>query len=142
MDKPLWRPQFYPLTIDVPVELDAIGNGSFKIRDTRFLCKQITHMIIGADLDFDDPGPIQQDGQYFVDFKDERETWQSIPMMADAAFGSVRTGRWIQFHAPIAFAGSQAIQVNVQNAIDRTAAEPEIFKVHFIFHGIELLPTT
>jgi hypothetical protein len=139
----LWRPQFYPITVPVKTDLDSIGRGSFKIKNSKFLCKQISHQIIGASLDFDEANvAIKQDGQYSVRFMDERETWQADEMLPDAAFGSVRTGRWIPLFAPIAFAGSQTIQLNVQNLIDRTPAGVDLFNVHFVFFGVEELPTT
>ncbi len=139
----LWRPQFYPVTVPVPTALNGVGQDSFKINNAKFLAKQITHEIVGASLDFAEANTaIKQDGQYSVEIKDEREAWQSEPMMPDASFGSVRTGRWIPLFAPIAFAGSQTIQVRVQNLIDRAPSTLDLFNVHFVFFGVELINVT
>lgn len=139
----LWRPQFYPMVIPVSTAVDAIGRGSFKIKNSKFLCKMITHQIVGASLDFSEANTaIKQDGQYSIHFMDERESWQSQEMLPDISLGSVRHGEWIPLLAPIAFAGSQTIQVRVQNLIDRTPSQLDIFNIGFVFFGVEQLPIT
>ncbi|MDJ0766295.1 MAG: hypothetical protein QNJ97_25165 [Myxococcota bacterium] len=143
MEPKLWKPQYYPVTIDVPTTQNTSAQASEKINAEPFLLKLVTHQILGATLNVQappGPGVIYQDGQYLIFFEDERTHWQKSSMVADAAFGSVRHGRWIPLQAPIAFRGNQNIRIQVVNLTDRTASELDFFKVQIVLIGVENLP--
>jgi hypothetical protein len=54
--------------------------------------------------------------------------------MAQPGFGSVRSGRWINFRQPIPIEAKTTLFVELQN---RYAASGDTRKVQVIFHGME-----
>lgn len=106
---------------------------SVTLRERPFTLAYITHQIID---DGNAPNPLVQHGLYSIDWSIQNDTrfWQgdSVPM-ADAAYGSIRTGNWIPFIKPIGLEAKTTIYVALMNR--RT--QPNEYTVQAIFHGLE-----
>ncbi len=114
----------------------AVGKNAVPINDRPFVLELVTHQITGpttydANHGYDE----NQNGYYTIDWSlyNQDRYWQGDPPMADAAFGSVRTGIWIPLRAPIALEKSRTLNVSVGNVGLKRAD----YKVMIIFHGVE-----
>lgn len=133
-------------TIDVQGIGPAISNaqlGSVALNDRVFILQKITHAIVRwTDWDAHPIGwgvaAFPQDGMYRLDWSinNQQRFWKGIlPPLALTAYGSAQNGIWIPFSAPVALSGNETINLNVINAIARTAAQT--YDVQVVFHGIE-----
>lgn len=130
-----WRPYKYETTIEVPVEIDGSGEGTIQILNQPFIMTRITHQIIGNTEDGQATG-LYQDGQYYIDWKDELSQYQNDPILAEAGYGSSRF-QSIPLDCPIPFAGNKTLTFRVINAYTRVLSpESDIFYVQIVVHGI------
>ncbi len=132
MDPARWRPQYYETKIELSTNIDSVQIGNITLNNQPFVLQRVTHQIIGATA----AGPLFQDGNYLIDWKDDSTSYQNSAAMADAMFGSVRTGNFLDLPAPIVYPSSKTLTVRVSNVIARTPADT-FFKIQVIFHGIE-----
>lgn len=129
-----WRPYKYGALIDVPVLADEWGEGSLSLINQPFILLRISHTIIGNTNDYMATG-LSNDGQYYIEWREENTQYQNEPLLAIAAYG---TQEWpIPLPSPIAFAGQKTLTVRVTNAYLRALSpEADTFKVQIVFHGI------
>ena len=101
--------------------------------DRPFILTEIRHVIIS---DGTGNAPTQ-DGAYKIDWSEQGTTrfYKGPVLNADAAFGSVRHGRWRKLNAPLKFGVNVTLEARVINSITRT----DPFTVQVQFHGIEPL---
>jgi len=140
--------KYLPMQFSVDVQIDAAngalglmpgdtGRGQVAINDRPFLLAWITHQIVWA-ADLPDNLWQAQDGMYRIDWSEYEQIRffkGSIPL-ADIAFGSVRTGIWIPFPAPVPLPGNQTLHVAISNALAR-GADWDRLTVQVIFHGFQ-----
>lgn len=133
-----WRPMYYPLTIDVPLEANQSETGSVTINNQPFIFTFIGHQIIGNTGDPETSG-LYQDGQYSIEFKDEQSNYQSGPIAAAASWGGPAVGYQIDLPLPIPFPGAKTLTFNITNHYTRILtpdpAEP-VFQVKLTIGGI------
>ena len=100
-------------------------------RERPFVMTMITHCVVGEDGN--DPE------QYALDWsiQNEKRYWKgpATAPMAKAAFGSVKTGRWISFPQPIPIEAKTSLFVKVINRYAADQEDPRTIQV--IFHGLE-----
>jgi hypothetical protein len=131
-----WRPLMYPVFIDVPVISGNIGRGSITINAQPFVLVRLTHQIVGNTGDPEASG-LYQDGQYTIGFQDEISNYQKQPVMADLAFGSVRSGYFANLAIPIPFAGNRTVSFELANQVQRVLTPvSETFRVSITMIGL------
>ena len=137
-DPGAWRPMSYPVTIDVPTEAGGSESGSVTLNNQPFIFTDIGHQIMGNTGDPETSG-LYQDGQYYVEWRDEQSNYMSAPVAASAAFGGGAFGYNIPLSLPIAYPGTKTLTFRITNTYTRiltpTPAE-EVFKVHIVVIGI------
>lgn len=130
-------PMKFSVNVAVAETQGAEGRGQVAINDRPFVLQKITHQIVpGAIIEEDDvTGWRYQDGLYTLDWSlyEQARFWKGIPMMADAAYGSIRDGNWIPLTAPVALSGNQTLHVIIRNIV----ARQNPFYVQVIWHGIQ-----
>ena len=131
-----WRPLMYPVFIDVPIIEGNIGRGAITINAQPFVLIRLTHTIVGATADPEASG-LYNDGQYTIGFQDEISNYQKQPVMAETAFGSVRSGFFANLAIPIPFAGNRTINFEVANQVQRVLTpESDYFRVSITMIGL------
>jgi hypothetical protein len=149
LDPGRWRSLIYKVDIDVGKINQQIGDGSITTIEIPYWLVRITHQIVGAvnsweamdDGTSGDPS-FQQDGQYSIEWKDERSVYTAGQpdgfIMPDAAFGSVRTGHLNLLPRPLFYAGRNVHSFRVKNEILRVLPpddKAEYFRVQIQLHG-------
>lgn len=142
-------PMQFIVNIDIPAQEPAVGGegrNQIALNDRPFILQQITHAIITPKQnpqDFLDLIPVTdtyyQDGFYTLDWSlyEQSRFFKGPPAMADAGFGSVRNGNWIQLPAPLSLPGNETLHVVIRNLRDRSSEFQSFFTVQVIFHGIQ-----
>lgn len=133
-----WRPMYYPLEIEVPLEAWGSEIGSVTINNQPFIWTFIGHQIIGNTGDPETSG-LYQDGQYSVEFRDEQSNYQSAPVAASSAFGGGAFGYQIPLPLPIPYPGTKTLTFRITNHYTRILTpEPSdpVFKVRITLGGI------
>jgi hypothetical protein len=120
----------YTVELVLPANPGEEVETSIVTRERPFALQLITHQVIGDDAGTDTE-------QYSIDWSIQNEKryfkGQGAPM-ARAGFGSIATGRWINFRQPIAIEAKTTLFVKLQN---RYTVSTETRKVQVIFHGSE-----
>jgi hypothetical protein len=120
----------YTVELVLPANPGEEVETSIVTRERPFALQLITHQVIG-----DDDGADTE--QYSIDWSIQNEKryfkGQGAPM-ARCGFGSISTGRWINFRQPIAIEAKTTLFVKLQN---RYTVSTETRKVQVIFHGSE-----
>lgn len=133
-----WRPMYYPVLIDVPVEAGGAEEASVTLQNQPFIWTFLGHQIIGNTGDSETSG-LYQDGQYDIEFKDEQSNYQSAPVAASAAFGGGAFGFMIELPLPIPYPGTKTLRFRLTNNYTRvlTPEPPELkFRVKLVVGGI------
>jgi hypothetical protein len=130
-------PMQFIANVDIGETAGDEGRGQVAINDRPFILQAITHQKIptALDLNHDVTGWAYQDGLYTLDWSlyEQARFWKGVPPMADAGFGSIRDGNWIQLPAPVSLPGNETLHVRIVNQVDRQAE----FTVQVIWHGIQ-----
>lgn len=130
-------PMEFVIDVDVPQAFGGDGRGEVSINDRPFVLEWLSHQIIPAELNAnqDVTGWFYQDGLYSLDWSlyEQARFWKGVPPMADAAYGSIRTGIWKKLPAPVSLTGNETLNVIIRNRV----ARQEDFQVQVIFHGIQ-----
>ena len=131
-----YRPIDYLVECVVGPNDGDVGKGQVAINDRPCLLERLEHVIVKTGLIYPNQAP--QDGLYRIDFSLYETTrfYKGAIPMADT-FGSVRTGIWVPFAAPIAIAGNETLHVTV---INMWGPRPAPFTVHVLFKGVERMP--
>lgn len=133
-----WRPMFYPVTIDVPLEAGGSEEGSVTLLNQPFIWTFLGHQIIGNTGDPETSG-LYQDGQYDIDIKDEQSNYQSAPVAASSAFGGGAFGFMITLPLPIPYPGTKTLTFRISNHYTRVLTpDPaeQVFKVKLTVGGV------
>jgi len=131
-----FRPIKYIIDVTVGLNEGEEGRGSIALNDRPFVLSRIKHQIVTngeASIAF-----FLQDGLYRIDWSiyEQVRFFKGAVPMADAAYGSVRTGIWQDLPAPATLAGNETIHLAVQNVF---GPRPFDFVVQVIFEGVERL---
>ena len=136
-DPARWRPQFYVVDVELDAAVGSINTGTVSLNNQPFVLQRVTHAIKAADF-LADANSLNQDGQYLIEWKDDSTNYQSAPALADALFGSVRTGNFLDLPSPIVYPESKTLTARITNLVDRTAGGARAkFSVQVIFHGVQ-----
>jgi hypothetical protein len=128
-----WRPYKYGCLIDVPVAADGAEEGTITIMNQPFIMDRISHIIVGDTWDPNRTG-LAQDGQYYIQWKDEQSEYQNQPLLAIPAFGTEEFPLYLSM--PIGFAGQKTLTFRVINAYQRRLTpEADTFRVQIVIHG-------
>lgn len=129
-----WRPYKYGVDIDVPILVNGSAQGTVQIYNQPLVLIQITHSIVGQTEDPQASG-LYQDGQYYIEWRDEQAQYQSGPILARAGYGTEEFP--IPLPQPIGYAGNRTLTFTVTNAYTRALTPPaDTFRVHIVLHGI------
>src|SRR4030042_5810327 len=129
-----WRPFKYGCIVEVGVVEAEFGEANIVIMNQPFIMERITHQIIGQTADPESSG-LYQDGQYFLEWRDEPSQYQNQPLLANAAYGSVEFP--LLLSSPVPFAGSKVLTFRITNAYTRILTpEAETFKIMVVIHGL------
>lgn len=129
-----WRPYKYGLVLDVPVDSGEQVQGDMKLLNQPFILTQITTNVVGNTHDFLASG-LADDGQYYVEWREEQSVYQSGPLLAATAYGTRDFP--IPLPAPIAFSGNRVLTWTVRSAYTRVLSpDEETYKVQIVVHGI------
>jgi hypothetical protein len=123
----------YVLELTVGSQAGDKAETSVTLRERPFVFCFLTHQIVD---DGNAPNELVQHGNYSIDWSIQNDTrfWQGeTAPMADAAYGSVRSGEWIPFNKPIGLEQKTTLYVAIQNR-RQTAHE---YTVQVILHGME-----
>ena len=136
VDPGRYRPMYYGVDISVPVIQGGVGQGSITINNQPYIMTRVTHKIVGRTADPDTSG-LYQDGQYYLEFKDEQSNYQNGPIPADIMFGSVVSGYVMELPFPLAFAGNKTLTFRITNVPPRALSPTQdYYTVHVAIHGI------
>jgi len=124
-----YEPSHYTIDVELPSEPGSSVEADVVTRERPFALTQLMHCVV--EEDGNDPE------QYSIDLsvQNEKRYWKgaSAPM-AKAAFGSVKTGRWIPFATPIPVEAKTSLFIRVTN---RYATATGTRKIQIILHGVE-----
>jgi len=136
VDPGRYRPMYYGLDISVPVLQGGVGQGSVTLNNQPYIMTRIMHKVTGRTATPTTSG-LYQDGQYYLEFKDEQSNYQNQPIPADIMFGSVETGFVVELPYPIAFAGNKTLTFRITNVPPRALSPQEDnYTVSIAVHGI------
>lgn len=131
-----WRPMFYPLEINVPVEAGGSEEASVTINNQPFIWQFVGHQIMGCTGDPLASG-LFQDGQYDINMRDEQSNYQSAPVAASATLGSGAFGFMIYLPLPIPYPGTKTLTFRVTNRCTRILSpESDTFTVKLTVGGV------
>lgn len=127
-----WKDKWYVIPVTCNVLAGAEGENSVSLDARPFICKKITHALVGRQK-------VDQHGDYNLQIRDDKTAYQNLPINANAMLGSVFDGGPEMFlPKPIVFEGSQVVTVHVQNPRLRTEyGGSGQFIVQVVLHGIE-----
>jgi hypothetical protein len=129
-----WRPYKYGVEIAVPVIAGGQESGAIQILNQPFVMDRISPSVVG---DISDPVAtgLADDGQYYIEWKDEQSEYQNQPLLAKTAFGTDQFP--IPLSLPIAFAGNRTLTFRVTNAYTRVLnPSATTFRVFITIHGV------
>lgn len=128
-----YRPKQYTVEVEIGPNDGDQKTGSITVSTRPIVVRYIKHQIV-KDGGF--PNRPVQDGLYRVDWSiaETQRYFAGPPPMADAAFGTVRTGIWKPLDPPLEIRDTLAISVRVINAWGPRTAP---FTVQVIFEGYE-----
>lgn len=129
-----WRSYKYGVTLDVPVVANGEVEGSIVLNNQPFIIDRLTHSVVG---DTHDPltSGLADDGQYFIDWRDQISQYQNTPLLAKAAYGTEHFP--IPLSVPLAYAGNVVLTFRVRNAYTRILTpEADTFQVQIAIHGV------
>jgi hypothetical protein len=125
-----WKPRWYVVKVSSSGLIGATGENTVTLDARPFICHLITHAIEGAAKEY-------QHGDYSLQVRDDRTTYQNLPINANAMFGSVFDAQPIPLAKKILYKGSSTITVATQNLRDRTAEISGIWTLDVVLHGLE-----
>lgn len=138
-----FRPMIFTTECEVGNADGETGKNGVPINNRPFILKKVTHQVIkpvdfpnGFDPTVNTNYAAFQHGLYTIDWSlyNRDRYWQGTnPPMADAAFGSVRTGIWIPLEAPLTVPKNETINVVVGNV----GLKRSDYTVQIQFHGVE-----
>lgn len=129
-----FRSYKYGCVIEVPVLADQHGEGTINILNQPFTMDRISHSVVGDTWNPTITG-LADDGQYYIEWKDEISEYQSQPLLAKAAYGTQDFPLYLSY--PIPFAGNRVLTFKVTNAYRRTLSpDADYFKVQIVIHGV------
>jgi hypothetical protein len=131
-----WRPMYYPVEIDVPVESGGSEERSVTINNQPFIWQFLGHQIMGCTGDPITTG-LFQDGQYDITMRDEQSNYQSGPIAVCASIGGGPTGYMIYLPLPIPYPGTKTLTFRVTNRCTRRLSpESDVFTVKLTVGGV------
>lgn len=105
-----------------------------RIMNQPFIMDRISHYIIGPTWDPYASG-LAQDGQYYIEWKEEYSEYQNQPLIAAIAYGTVEFPLYLS--SPIGFPGDKTLNFKVTNAYQRILTPvATTFKVQIVLHGV------
>lgn len=135
-----YQDRIYSVLITLPlvggvVAAGAIGAGSVTVQNFPFLCKRITHAIVGPNglvlpvaL-----GSYQQDGQYRIRFRTDTHNYMNEPVQAIAGFGGGQFMPFLDLSAPVEMSPKETIQFDIINDAPRGSE----VTIQIVCHGVE-----
>lgn len=141
LDPQIWKVFSFPVNIDVSCAVDGVGRGDAKLLNHRQFITKITHQVLGQTTDPQASG-LYQDGQYLIDWKDQKNVFTIEGVQANNLFGPYQQGSFPSLPFPQYYAGVNTIMFTVTNLYTRTLipASPT-FRVQICLHGIADLST-
>jgi hypothetical protein len=129
-----YRPWKYGAIVEVPVEADESGENTIELMNQPFTMDRISHSIIGPTHDPAATG-LSDDGQYFIEWREEQSQYQNEPLLAKAAYGTEAFPLYLS--APLTFPGNKTLTFRVTNAYTRVLTPiSDVYKVQIVIHGI------
>lgn len=129
-----WRPFKYGCVVDVPVLETEAGENTILIMNQPFMMDRISFSVVGNTHDYQGTG-LADDGQYFVEWREEQSVYQNAPILAKTAFGTEEFPLYLS--APVAFAGNKTLYFRLSSSYTRVLNPvAEYFKVQVVCHGI------
>lgn len=125
-----WKPRWYVVKVTVGRLSGASGEATVTLDARDFICHMMTHAIEGLAKEW-------QHGDYNVSIRDDRTTYQNLPINANAMLGSVFDAQPIPLPRKIRYTGSSTITVSVDNVRDRSAEVSGNWVLDLVLHGIE-----
>jgi len=128
-----WRPYKYGCIIEVPVTEGEWGENTIQVMNQPFVWDRLTHSVIGNTNDYQATG-LADDGQYFIEWREENSWYQNQPLLARNAYGTKDFP--IPLTTPVGFAGNRTMTFRITNAYTRVLTpDAEIYKVEIVIHG-------
>ena len=122
-----YKPMIFTVDVYFGNEIGNHGENDVSINDRPFIIQEVHHQLINPIDDIANP-PVtsvqeMQDGLYRINWSlfNQRRFFQGPVPMADAAFGSIRHGRWIPLKVPVALEGNKTLNVEITNGVTRPA---------------------
>jgi hypothetical protein len=108
-----WKPRWYVCKVTTGQTAGSVGENTITLDARDFICVMMTHAIEGV-------AKTAQHGDYAISIRDNKTTYQNLPINANAMLGSVFDSRPIPLPRPIYYTGSSTITVSTQNLRTRT----------------------
>lgn len=129
-----YRPWKYGCLVEVPCVADGAAEQTIQLMNQPFIMDRISTAIVGKTYDPVTTG-LADDGQYFLEWREEQSQYQNEPLLAKAAYGTHEFPLYLS--APIAFAGNRTLTFRVTNAYLRVLSPPaDEFTVEIVIHGL------
>lgn len=125
-----WKPRWYVVKVTTGGLVGNSGEATVTLDARDFICHMMTHAIEGVAKEY-------QHGDYNVSVRDDKTTYQNLPINANAMLGSVFDAQPIPLPKKILYRGSSTITVSTQNLRDRTAEISGPWVLDLVLHGIE-----
>jgi len=137
LDPDRWKPMFYETIIEVPVLEDSVAEESIELNNMPFILVRIAHTILGNTGDPETSG-LYNDGQYLIEFSDEKRNYGKWRAHANLLCGPLGVGSYRELEYPIFYPGTHAIRFRLTNTYTRTLSPKEDnFRVQLLLAGVE-----
>jgi hypothetical protein len=125
-----WKPRWYVCKVTTGALPGNVGENTVTLDARDFICGMITHAIEGVAKDY-------QHGDYAISIRDNKTTYQNLPINANAMLGSVFDSRPLELPRPIYYQGSSTITVSTQNLRNRSSEVSGPWILDLVLVGFE-----
>ncbi len=132
-----WRPYTYAGFVDIGVTVNAQGTIGLPTMFQPYMWTGFRHTIVGNIDDWETTG-LMNDGQYLVEYADERSQYTSTPTPALLLSGPHKEGPFPDFPLPVFFPANHTITFKLTNIYTRVLTPTfPTFRVWVAMYGLQ-----
>lgn len=131
-----WKPFLYSGFCDIGVDVDSQARLSIRTIYAPYMWTAVTHGIVG-NIDDPETSGLYNDGQYLINWKDERSAYVNNPIPANLAFGPHKEGDFPESPLPVFFPANHTVTFELTNLYNRILTpEADTFRIYIALKGL------
>jgi len=132
-----WRHYTYPGFVDLGVAANSQGTITLPTMFQPYMWTGFRHTVVGDIDDWESTG-LKNDGQYLIEYADERSQYTSAPTPALLLSGPHKMGPFPDFSLPVFFPANHTIVFRLTNIYTRVLTPvAAFFRVWISIHGLQ-----